>query len=79
MSHRTLDQLTPGCPARVESLATIDADLTSRLLELGFDAGAEVETLHRAPLGDPIAVKVDGTVVALRRAVARAIRLADAA
>lgn len=79
MRHRTLDQLEPGRPARVESFGTPDADLASRLLDLGFDAGAEVEMLHRAPLGDPIAVRVDGTVVALRRAVARVIRLADAA
>jgi ferrous iron transport protein A len=52
--------------------------LADRLLELGFDEGAEVEALHRAPLGDPIAVRVDGSVVALRRALARLVVLTDA-
>lgn len=69
----TLDSLAPGLTARVAGLAALPDDMEARLLELGFDVGAEVESLHRAPLGDPIAVRVDGATVALRRALARAI------
>ncbi len=78
MTASTLDTLAPGACARVTGFAAGDSRLTDRLLELGFDEGAEVEALHRAPLGDPIAVRVDGSVVALRRALARIVLLADA-
>ena len=71
--------LAPGAVARVAGFAPADAGVADRLMELGFDEGAEVETLHRAPLGDPIAVRVDGSVVALRRALARAVLVTDAA
>lgn len=79
MSSLTLDTLAPGAPARVAGFAAVEQAVADRLLELGFDEGAEVETLHRAPLGDPIAVRVDGSVVALRRALARAVLLTEGA
>ncbi|WP_199555622.1 FeoA family protein [Sandaracinobacteroides hominis] len=69
----TLDDLPISVPARVAGFGPLAADVADRLVELGFDEGAEVETLHRAPLGDPIAVRVDGATVALRLALARAI------
>jgi ferrous iron transport protein A len=59
----------------VSGFGAVTHDVADRLLELGFDEGAEVETLHRAPLGDPIAVRVDGSVVAIRRALARSVLL----
>jgi ferrous iron transport protein A len=79
VSIPTLDMLAPGATARVAGFAPVEQAIADRLLELGFDEGAEVETLHRAPLGDPIAVRVDGSVVALRRALARAVLVTDAA
>ena len=49
-------------------------ELERRLLELGFVEGAEVEVLHEGPLGgDPIAVRVNDTTIALRRREAMAI------
>jgi ferrous iron transport protein A len=76
----SLDALAPGSCARVAGFGPLPADLADRLLELGFDEGAEVETLHRAPLGgDPISVRVDGAVVALRLGLARAILLTRSA
>lgn len=79
MTTPTLDMLAPGVSARVAGFADVEQAIADRLLELGFDEGAEVETLHRAPLGDPIAVRVDGSVVALRRALARAVLVTEAA
>jgi ferrous iron transport protein A len=50
------------------SEAVDPAELELRLLEFGFVEGACVEVLHEGPLGgNPIAVKVDGMRVALRR------------
>ena len=53
-------------------------DLESRLIELGFVEGAAVEVLHEGLLGrDPIAVRVDGVTIALRRRVAAAVQSQD--
>ena len=49
-------------------------ELEQRLLEMGFVEGARVEIRHQGPLGrDPIAVRVNQAMVALRRAEACAI------
>ena len=49
-------------------------ELERRLLELGFVEGAAVEVLHEGPLGgDPIAVRVNDSTIALRRREAMAI------
>jgi ferrous iron transport protein A len=58
--------------AGVEGLSA--AELERRLLEIGFLEGAAVEVLHEGPLGrDPIAVRLNGTRVALRRREAMAV------
>jgi ferrous iron transport protein A len=44
------------------------AELERRLIELGFVEGARVEIRHQGCFGhDPIAVRVDGATIALRR------------
>jgi|SRR5262249_18676737 ferrous iron transport protein A len=49
-------------------------EIESRLLELGFVEGAEIRILHEGPIGrDPIAVRINGTTIALRRREAMAI------
>jgi ferrous iron transport protein A len=68
---RFLGQLNPGATAKIISVGNFgecDAELVRRLLEMGLLEGAEVEVLHQAPFGgDPLAVRVRGSVVALRR------------
>lgn len=76
-ASRTLAQLAPGASARIIGFLDMDAGIADRLVEMGFDEGAEVETLHFAPLGDPMAVRVDGTTVALRRALAATLLIED--
>ena len=50
------------------------AELERRLIELGFVEGADVELLHQGLFGgDPIAVRVADTTIALRRREAMAI------
>ena len=50
------------------------AELERRLLELGFVEGADVEVLHEGLFGgDPIAVRVAATTIALRRREAMAV------
>lgn len=76
----TLDQL--GFATRA-TVACVDWSLLSesearRLRNLGVDEGVAVETLHRAPFGDPLAVRIGRMRVALRRAAARAIQVEPA-
>ena len=57
--------------------ALSDAELESRLIELGFVEGAAVEILHEGIVGrDPIAVRVDNVTIAVRRREAMAIIVA---
>jgi ferrous iron transport protein A len=49
-------------------------EIERRLIELGFVEGAEIKILHEGPIGgDPIAVRINGTTIALRRREAMAI------
>lgn len=49
-------------------------EIERRLIELGFLEGAEVAVLHEGLIGrDPIAVRINGATVALRRKEAMAI------
>jgi ferrous iron transport protein A len=49
-------------------------ELERRLIELGFVEGADVELLHQGLFGgDPIAVRVAHTTIALRRREAMAV------
>ena len=69
-------------PPRIRAtIATIgccgDGRCAARMREMGFDEGVEVEVLHRAPFGgDPVAVRVGGATIAIRRAQAALIELA---
>jgi ferrous iron transport protein A len=52
------------------------AELENRLIEIGFVEGARVEILHEGAFGrDPIAVRVNGATIALRRREAMAIHV----
>ena len=55
-------------------------ELERRLIELGFVEGADVELLHQGLFGgDPIAVRIADTTIALRRREAMAILVMAAA
>lgn len=76
-----LGSLNPGAIGILETFdASSHADGTkiiSRLREMGFAEGLEVEFLHQSLFGkDPIAVRVGRMTVALRRAEANVIRVA---
>lgn len=70
----TLPIRTPARIALVDDAPR--ADIAHRLREMGFDEGVEVEVLYKAPLGgDPVAVRVGGATICLRRVQARQIAL----
>jgi ferrous iron transport protein A len=74
----TLDTLQPGDPA---TIASLDGDglATHRLMELGLLPGEPIEVLGRAPFGDPIAILIRGTRIAIRATDARRIAIAPRA
>jgi len=68
----SLDQLTTGQRAAVETIAGEDA-LVQRLLEMGLLEGEEIEVLGFAPLGDPMEIRLRDYRLSLRRAEAARI------
>jgi len=78
-----LDELPLRKTAQISTIdwAALDPAEGKRLRELGFDEGVSIETLHSGSIfgRDPIACRVGRMTVAIRRAQARAIKVAIAA
>jgi ferrous iron transport protein A len=54
----------------------VSVETVQRLMEMGFLEGATIEVLHQSPFGgDPIVVRVRGSLIALRRNEANAIEV----
>ncbi len=65
MSEVLMSDLIIGDKALVKDFK--NEDLSIKLLEMGCLPGVEVEVMHFAPFGDPIAVKVSGYTLSMRR------------
>jgi ferrous iron transport protein A len=84
LKPKSLGNAQRGFVGRIHAIRTehcdsilAPAELESRLLEMGFVEGANVEVLHEGMFGrDPIAVRVDNATVAIRRREAMAIMVA---
>ena len=72
--RRTLSALAPGERGKVAEIGG-DADAVRRLMDLGLIRGTTLELVRRAPLGDPLEVKVRGFMLTLRRAEAEHIEV----
>jgi Fe2+ transport system protein FeoA len=71
---QTLDTLAPGESAVVLALHSEGLE-RRRMLDLGIVPGTVVYAEMRSPLGDPIAYRVRGAVVALRREQAQRVQI----
>nr|WP_184435589.1 FeoA family protein [Roseospira goensis] len=71
---RSLNDLAPGDRCRIFALHGRGA-IRHRLMDLGLVPNATVEVVRRAPLADPIEVRVADTFVTLRRAEAARIEV----
>lgn len=65
-TERTLAEADTGSRLRLSRIE-VEGVLRRRLLDLGFVPGNTVEVLQRSPLGDPVAFRVNNTIIALRR------------
>lgn len=74
----SLSDLREGSPAILESL-DLPEETASRLMELGFLPGHQIQVCGSAPGGDPRVFRVDGSQIALRLETCRYIivRLPD--
>jgi ferrous iron transport protein A len=73
--HSSLDRLEPGESSiilRIEG----DHAVVRRLMELGLVPGTEIEVVRRAPLGDPVEVRIRQVHLSIRRAEAARIHVA---
>ncbi|HEX9939760.1 MAG TPA: FeoA family protein [Longimicrobium sp.] len=69
---RPLSELDPGERGRVTAIEG-DADAVRRLMDLGLIRGTTLELVRRAPLGDPLEVRLRGFMLTLRRSEAEHI------
>lgn len=73
---RRLGELRKGECARIVSVRDPETELSRRLLEMGLLEGSLVELVHEAPFGgDPVAVRVRGALIALRRGEANQVEV----
>lgn len=71
----TLDSLKPGEGGWITELKGPEK-LVRRLMEMGMIEESFVEMAHEAPFGrDPVAVKIRGSLLALRRQEAKNIAI----
>jgi Fe2+ transport system protein FeoA len=68
----SLNDIKPGGRARIIKLCGRNA-ITRRMIDMGVVPGAEVMVERVAPLGDPIAIKIKGYHLSLRRAEAATV------
>jgi ferrous iron transport protein A len=74
----TLAELALGATAKVVAVVTADTDLELKLREVGFSEGDEVELIARGPFGgQPLAVRLNRTIIAVRLAEAGAVVISD--
>lgn len=75
----TLATLPKNTLARIVEIRAAEEE-KSRLLALGLMEGLELRVMHVGPFGgDPLAVEVEGHMLALRRADAQHILLEESA
>jgi len=71
-----LTRVAVGNCAEVVSIRG-EGPVRRRLLELGLCRGVEVEVVRRAPLGDPLELKVRGYLLSLRGAQADLVQVQE--
>ena len=70
----TLADLREREKAIVKSIGDL-GELKTRLMELGVLCGEPVQLIRRAPWGDPLEIRVEDTLIALRKADAAKIEV----
>ncbi|MBR3881353.1 MAG: ferrous iron transport protein A [Mailhella sp.] len=64
-----LRQLVPGQKATILKI-NAQGELGRRIRDMGLAPGTFVEVIGKAPLRDPVALRIEGTTIALRNSEA---------
>jgi Fe2+ transport system protein FeoA len=72
-TQQNLSEVKDGETVVISSIS--NSSLKVKLLEMGFSEGRSVRVLFRAPLGDPLAVEVNGYVLSLRKDEASSVEV----
>jgi len=72
---KALSEIALGEIVIVESIT--HPYLSNKLIEMGMQAGTELELLYKAPLGDPIAICMHGSMISLRLDEAKYIHVSS--
>lgn len=75
--RKTLDLMPVGAQMIVLSIEGDDI-LARRLMEMGVMEGEPVELVARAPLGDPIEIRLTNAALSLRNSEAKRVVVAEA-
>lgn len=62
---KRLSELLPGDGGVVNDISS--NAITAKLVEMGLYKGKPIQVLFRAPLGDPIAIDIEGYTLSLRK------------
>ena len=66
MANKSLKELKPGEKGKITKVSGTGS-VRRRILDMGVVAGAEIELERKAPLGDPVEVKIKGYHLSLRK------------
>ncbi len=69
MSQMNLRQLAPGQKASIVKI-TAHGELGRRIRDMGLVPGMSVQVVGKAPLRDPVALRIEGSTIALRNSEA---------
>ncbi|WMW23400.1 FeoA family protein [Methanolobus mangrovi] len=72
IQETTLDTLKPGEKARITKVRVKGA-ARRKLFDMGMVAGADIELIRNAPLGDPMEYRIKGYHLSIRKEEARDI------
>ncbi|MBQ8401407.1 MAG: ferrous iron transport protein A [Clostridia bacterium] len=65
--EQKLCTLSPGQSGIITSVSDGGRNLSGRLRDLGFTSGSRITSVGKSPLGDPMAFRIRGASIALRR------------
>lgn len=70
-----LTQLNVGQKAKIVGMNKMEPAMRKKLLNLGFLPKADIELLHFAPMGDPVAIRCANSSIALRKSLTNLIQV----
>ena len=71
------DLSTMKVGSKSEIIEIENSSIKSKLIEMGFLVGRSLEVVFKAPLGDPIAIEINSTVISLRKDEAAFIKVLE--